>query len=211
MHEPRSFRIFRVVVVVVLGLFTLIPLYVMVTSSIKPLGDVQGDFTWWPTHPTLSPFIDMWSTVPLAHYFVNSLIVSVVSTAFSVLIAIFAAYAVSRYRFFGRRIFTGTVLATQMFPGILFLLPLFLIFVNIDKTLGFTLLYQTRFGLIVTYLTFSLPFSIWMLASYLEGIPRELDEAARVDGCRTLGTLFRVVLPAAVSYTHLTLPTILRV
>jgi multiple sugar transport system permease protein len=183
--------------VVVLGLFTLIPLYVMVTSSIKPLGDVQGDFTWWPTHPTLSPFIDMWSTVPLAHYFVNSLIVSVVSTAFSVLIAIFAAYAVSRYRFFGRRIFTGTVLATQMFPGILFLLPLFLIFVNIDKTLGFTLLYQTRFGLIVTYLTFSLPFSIWMLASYLEGIPRELDEAARVDGCRTLGTLFRVVLPAA--------------
>jgi multiple sugar transport system permease protein len=196
-HEPRSFRIFRVVVVVVLGLFTLIPLYVMLTSSIKPLGDVQGDFTWWPAHPTLSPFVDMWSTVPLAKYFVNSLVVSVVATAFSVLIAIFAAYAVSRYRFFGRRTFTGTVLATQMFPGILFLLPLFLIFVNIDKNLGFTLLYQTRVGLIVTYLTFSLPFSIWMLASYLEGIPRELDEAARVDGCRTLGTLFRVVLPAA--------------
>jgi multiple sugar transport system permease protein len=196
-HEPRSFRIFRVVVVVVLGLFTIIPLYVMVTSAIKPLGEVQGTFTWWPTHPTFSPFVDMWSTVPLARYFMNSLIVSVTSTAFSVLIAIFAAYAVSRYRFFGRRIFTGTVLATQMFPGILFLLPLFLIFVNIDKTLGFTLMYQTRFGLIVTYLTFSLPFSIWMLASYLEGIPRELDEAARVDGCRTLGTLFRVVLPAA--------------
>jgi multiple sugar transport system permease protein len=196
-HEPRSFRIFRVVVVAVLGLFTAVPLYVMVTSSIKPLGDVQGDFTWWPTHPTLRPFIDMWSTVPLGQYFVNSLVVSVVSTVFSVLIAIFAAYAVSRYRFFGRRIFTGTVLATQMFPGILFLLPLFLIFVNIDKTFGFTLLYQTRVGLIVTYLTFSLPFSIWMLASYLEGIPRELDEAARVDGCRTLGTLFRVVLPAA--------------
>jgi multiple sugar transport system permease protein len=169
----------------------------MVTSAIKPLGEVQGTFTWWPTHPTLSPFVDMWSTIPLARYFMNSLIVSVVATAFSVLIAIFAAYAVSRYRFFGRRVFTGTVLATQMFPGILFLLPLFLIFVNIDKTVGFTLLYQTRFGLIVTYLTFALPFSIWMLASYLEGIPRELDEAARVDGCRTLGTLFRVVLPAA--------------
>jgi multiple sugar transport system permease protein len=189
--------VFRVVVVVVLGLFTLVPLYVMVTSSLKPLGDVQGDFTWWPAHPTISPFIDMWSTVPLGRYFMNSLVVSLVSTAFSVLIAIFAAYAVSRYRFFGRRTFTGTVLATQMFPGILFLLPLFLIFVNIDKQLGFTFLYQTRVGLIVTYLTFSLPFSIWMLASYLEGIPRELDEAARVDGCRTLGTLFRVVLPAA--------------
>ena len=123
MREPRSFRVFRVVVVVVLGLFTLIPLYVMVTSAIKPLGDVQGNFTWWPAHPTLSPFVDMWSTVPLARYFMNSLIVSITSTAFSVLVAIFAAYAVSRYRFFGRNIFTSTVLATQMFPGILFLLP----------------------------------------------------------------------------------------
>ena len=197
MHEPRSFRIFRVVVVVVLGLFTLIPLYVMLTSAIKPLGDVQGDFRWWPTHPTLRPFVDIWSTVPLARYFVNSLIVCVVSTAFSVLIAIFAAYAVSRYRFVGRRVFIGTVLSTQMFPGILFLLPLFLIFVNIDKQLGFTFLYQTRIGLIVTYLTFALPFSIWMLASYFDGIPRDLDEAARVDGCRALVALFRVVLPAA--------------
>ena len=197
MHEPRSFRVFRVVVVAVLGLFTFVPLYVMVTSALKPLGDVQGDFRWWPTHPTLRPFVDIWSTVPLARYFVNSLIVCVVSTAFSVLIAIFAAYAVSRYRFVGRRVFIGTVLSTQMFPGILFLLPLFLIFVNIDKQLGFTFLYQTRIGLIVTYLTFALPFSIWMLASYFDGIPRDLDEAARVDGCRALGALFRVVLPAA--------------
>jgi len=196
-HEPRSFRAFRVVVVVGLGLFTFVPLYVMVTSALKPLGDVQGDFRWWPTHPTLRPFVDIWSTVPLARYFVNSLIVCVVSTAFSVLIAIFAAYAVSRYRFVGRRVFIGTVLSTQMFPGILFLLPLFLIFVNIDKQLGFTFLYQTRVGLIVTYLTFTLPFSIWMLASYFDGIPRDLDEAARVDGCRALGALFRVVLPAA--------------
>ena len=180
-----------------LGLFTLVPLYVMVTSALKPLGDVQGDFRWWPTHPTLRPFVDIWSTVPLARYFINSLVVCLVATAFSVLIAIFAAYAVSRYRFRGRRAFIGTVLSTQMFPGILFLLPLFLIFVNIDKQLGFTFLYQTRVGLIVTYLTFSLPFSIWMLASYLDGIPRDLDEAAKVDGCRALGALFRVVLPAA--------------
>jgi len=196
-YEPRSFRVFRVVVVVGLGLFTVVPLYVMVTSAVKPLRDVQGAFHWWPTHPTLRPFIDIWSTVPLARYFVNSLVVCVVSTVLSVLIAIFAAYAVSRYHFVGRGPFLVTVLSTQMFPGILFLLPLFLIFVNIDKQLGFTFLYQTRIGLIITYLTFSLPFSIWMLASYLDGIPRDLDDAARVDGCRALGALFRVVLPAA--------------
>jgi multiple sugar transport system permease protein len=196
-HEAKSFRVFRWVVVVVLGAFTVIPLYVMVTSSLKPLGDVQGDFHWLPTHLTIQPFIDIWSTVPLAKYFANSLVVCTVATVFSVVIAIFAAYAISRYTFRGRTLFTGAVLSTQMFPGILFLLPLFLIFVNIDKQLGFTFLYQTRAGLILTYLTFSLPFSIWMLASYLDGIPRDLDEAARVDGTTALGALFRVVLPAA--------------
>lgn len=196
MYETRASRAFRAVVVVLVALFTLLPLYVMVVSSLKPLKDVQGDFTWWPSHLTLAPFVDMWSTIPLAHYFLNSVIVSVVATAFSVLVAIFAAYAVSRYRWFGRRIFTGTVLSTQMFPGILFLLPLFLIFANVDRATGLQL-FGSRTGLIVTYLTFSLPFSIWMLASYLEGIPRDLDESAKVDGTNAMGALFRVVLPAA--------------
>ncbi|MDF8264955.1 carbohydrate ABC transporter permease [Luteipulveratus flavus] len=197
MREPVSFRVFRWVVVLVLGAFTLIPLYVLLSSSLKPLGEVQGEFRWWPEHPTFRPFVDIWSTVPLARYFANSLVVCLVATLFSVLIAIFAAYAVSRYRFRGRSLFSGAVLSTQMIPGILFLLPLFLIFVNLDKTLGTTVFYQTRVGLIVMYMTFSLPFAIWMLAGYLDGIPRDLDEAARVDGCSAVGALFRVVLPAA--------------
>jgi multiple sugar transport system permease protein len=111
-------------------------------------------------------------------------------------IATFAAFAVSRFRFRGRTVFTTTVLSTQMFPGVLFLLPLFLIFVNIDQVVGVQLV-GTRIGLIITYLTFSLPFSIWMLAGYFDGIPRELDDAAMVDGCGPIGALLRVVLPAA--------------
>lgn len=197
MREPRSFRVFRWVVVVFLGVFTSVPIWVMLTSALKPLGDVQGTFSWWPRHPTLEPFVQIWSTVPLARYFVNSIVVCVAATLLSVVIAIFAGYAISRYRFFGRRIFSTAVLSTQMFPGILFLLPLFLIFVNIDKVLGGTVFYQTRIGLIITYMTFALPFSIWMLAGYFDGIPRDLDEAARVDGTSAMGALFRVVLPAA--------------
>ncbi|UOE45761.1 carbohydrate ABC transporter permease [Agromyces larvae] len=197
MHEPRSFKIFRWVVLVPLVLFTAVPLYVMMSSSLKPLGDVQGPWEWWPSELTIQPFIDIWSTVPLAHYFWNSLVVSVCATAASVIIAIFASYAISRYRFRGRGAFSGVVLSTQMFPGILFLLPLFIIFVNIDRALGFQFFYQTQAGLIVTYLTFTLPFSIWMLASYMDGIPRDLDEAARVDGTTAMGALFRVVLPSA--------------
>ncbi|TDO49087.1 multiple sugar transport system permease protein [Kribbella sp. VKM Ac-2527] len=196
MRETKGFKIYRAAVLAVLGLFVLIPLYVMATSSLKPLRDVQGPFTWWPSNLTLTPFVDMWKTVPLGRYFVNSTIVSVVATVFSVAIAILAAFAVSRFRFRGRTVFSTTVLSTQMFPGVLFLLPLFLIFVNINNSTGLQLV-GTRIGLIITYLTFSLPFSIWMLAGYFDSIPRELDEAAMVDGCGPMGALGRVVLPAA--------------
>ena len=197
MAPPQSFLWIRRIGLTFLGLFTAIPLYVMISSSLKPLGDVQAAFRWIPTRLTISPYIDMWSTVPLAHYFWNSLIVATCSTAISVVIAVLAAYAVSRYRFFGRRIFTVTVLSTQMFPGILFLLPLFLIFVNIGNSTGIQLS-DTRLGLIITYLTFTLPFSVWMMVGYFDSIPRELDEAAAVDGNGPIGALLRVVVPAAV-------------
>lgn len=197
MRESVSFRVFRWIVVVPLTIFVLLPLYVMVTSALKPLRDVQSDFQWWPRHLTFQPFVQMWSTVPLGKYLGNSLVVSVSATVFSVVIATIAAYAISRYQFRGRGLFSGVVLSTQMFPGVLFLLPLFVIFVNIDKALGISFLYQTRLGLIVTYLTFTLPFSVWMLASYMDGIPRELDEAARVDGANAMETLVRIILPAA--------------
>ena len=196
MRESAGSKTFRVVVIAFLTLFVGLPLYIMVTTSLKPLGDVQGLFTWLPSHLTIRPFFDIWKTVPLAQYFVNSLIVSLSATVFSVLVAILAAYAMSRWAFKGRGAFSSTVLATQMFPGVLFLLPLYIIYVNIDSATGVALV-GTRFGLIITYLTFSLPFAIWMLTGYFDGIPRELDEAARVDGCGSWGVLWHVVLPAA--------------
>jgi multiple sugar transport system permease protein len=195
-RETSGYKIFRLIVVALLTVFTVVPVYVMITSAMKPLSDVQGEFTWWPTAVTFAPFIDMWKTVPLASYFVNSVIVAGAATILSLIIAVFAAYAISRYRFLGRSVFSTTVLSTQMFPGVLFLLPLFLIFVNINTTLGIQLV-GTRAGLVITYLTFSLPFSIWMLAGYFDGIPRDLDEAAKVDGCGPMKALLRVVLPAA--------------
>jgi multiple sugar transport system permease protein len=197
MASPRSFVWTRRIVLTLLTVFTLTPVYVMLSSSLKPLQDVQGVFHWIPSGLTVRPYIDIWHTIPLASYFLNSVIVSVTATVCSVVVAVFAAYAVSRYRFPGRRLFTVTVLSTQMIPGILFLLPLFLIFVNIGNSTGIAL-YGSRGGLILTYLTFSLPFSIWMLVGYFDSIPRDLDEAALTDGCGPLGALFRVVVPAAV-------------
>lgn len=193
---PRSFRWTRRIFLTALTGFVLLPVYVMLSSSLKPLEDVSGAFRWLPSELTVRPYLDIWHTVPLARYFLNSLIVAGSATVCSVLVAVFAAYAVSRYHFRGKRIFTVTVLSTQMFPGILFLLPLFLLYVNIGNTTGVAL-YGSRGGLVLTYLTFSLPFSIWMLTGYFASVPRELDEAAYVDGCGPLGALFRVVVPAA--------------
>ncbi|SEM06050.1 carbohydrate ABC transporter permease [Streptacidiphilus jiangxiensis] len=193
---PVSFVWTRRIALSALGIFTFLPLWVMVSGSLKPLRDVQAAWSWIPTNLTLRPYVDIWSTVPLGHYFVNSLVVSSCSTAISVVIAILAAYAVSRHRFPGRQLFSVTVLSTQMFPGILFLLPLFLIYVNIGTATGVQL-DGSWLGLIVTYLTFTLPFSIWMLVGYFDSIPRELDEAAKVDGNGPIGALVRVIVPAA--------------
>jgi len=195
-RNTRGFQVYRAVVLVLFGVFTSVPLYAMVTSSLKPLRDVQGTFTWWPSTLTTEPFVDMWTTVPLARYFVNSIVVATVACVASVILAVLAGFAVSRFTFRGRTAFTTTVLSTQMFPGVLFLLPLFLIFVNINASTGLQLV-GSRLGLILTYLTFTLPFSIWMLVGYFDSIPRELDEAAMVDGCGPMGALWRVVLPAA--------------
>ncbi|MGA8115906.1 MAG: carbohydrate ABC transporter permease [Actinocatenispora sp.] len=196
MRESRSFKVVRAVGLTLLALFTLAPLYVMLTSALKPLADVQRGFRWIPSTITLRPFVDIWTTIPLARYFTNSIIVSLSATVLSVVIAIFASYAISRYRFAGRQLFRMTVLSTQMFPGILFLLPLYLIYVNIGQVTGFAL-NGSRLGLIITYLTFSLPFSIWMLVGYFETIPHGLDEAAKVDGAGPLRTLLSIVVPAA--------------
>ena len=196
MREPTWFVWSRRIGLTVLCVFALLPVWVMITTSLKPLADVQGEFRWFPSTVTLDAFSQMWQTIPLGRYFVNSLVVSVAASVASVLLALLAAYAVSRYRFRGRQLFSITVLSTQMFPGILFLLPLFVIFVNLGQTLGIDL-YGSRAGLIITYLTFTLPFSIWMLVGYLDSVPRELDEAAAVDGNGPMGAFFRVVVPAA--------------
>jgi multiple sugar transport system permease protein len=196
MQETPGYRIFRRTTLVVLTVFVCAPLVVMVTTAVKPLSQVRSGFRWIPTEPTLRPFVDMWSTVPLARYFVNSVVVAAIATVLSVSVAVLAAYAVSRWQFRGRESFRLAVLSTQMFPGVLFLLPLFLLFVMVDRATGLELV-GSRTGLVITYLTFALPYAIWMLVSYFETIPRDLDDAAKVDGCGPVRLLFTVLLPAA--------------
>ena len=194
MSEERVYRALRVLGLAFFVFITAFPLYTIVITSLKPLRDVQAVWRWVPSHVTLRPYVEMWETVPLARYFLNSLLVCTCSTIIAVLLAILAAYAISRYRFRGREPFRFLILSTEMFPGILFLLPLFVIFVNIEQITGIKL-YGSYTGLIITYLTFALPFSIWMLVGFFDSIPRELEEAAMVDGATAVGALFRILIP----------------
>jgi len=196
MHETRSFKAARWVFLGFLTFFVLVPLYQMIMTSLKPLLDVQGDFTWFPSEVTFDAYVSMWERVALGRYILNSLIVSFTASTISVVVALFAAYAVSRSRFRARSAFMTTILSTQMFPGLLFLLPLYLLYVQIDQVFGVALI-GTYWGMIITYLTFCLPFSTWMLASYLDGIPRELDDAASIDGAGVLRTIFQVIVPVS--------------
>jgi len=196
-REAQFYRVLRVVGLVFFTLLILFPLYTIVVTSIKPLQDVQSVFRWIPSRITLAPYGDIWQTVPLVRYFLNSIIIAGCSTLVSVAIAILAGYAISRYRFVGRRVFSLVVLSTQMFPGILFLLPLFIIFINIQQVIGVQL-YGSYLGLIITYLTFSLPVSIWMLAGYFDSLPKDLEEAAGMDGATAFGTLLRIIIPISI-------------
>lgn len=196
MSESIAVKWFRRITLILIAAFAIFPVFIILETTVKPLADVQNTFQWIPTHITLSPYVQIWTTIPLLHYFVNSVIVSVISTVVAVLLAIFAGYAISRFEFGGRKVFSLAVLSTQMFPGILFLLPLYLIYVNIGKAIGISL-YGSYLGLIITYLTFALPFAVWMLAGFFSSIPRDIEEAALVDGTSHWGALFRIVLPVA--------------
>ena len=188
MRESLSFKVSRVAVLGGLIIFVAVPLYVILVSSFKPLKDVSGQWTWWPENFTIAPYITMWETVPLANYFVNSVIISVAATALALTFGILAAFALTRLRWKGQRAFSLIVLSTQMFPGILFLLPLYLIFVQIQRVFGVQLIGNYG-GMIITYTTFALPFAIWMLMGFFAAMPEELEEAGddrRVDTLRRL-------------------------
>jgi multiple sugar transport system permease protein len=195
-RETLSFKVSRVAVLGGLIIFVAVPLYVILISSFKPLKDVSGQWTWWPENFTIAPYITMWETVPLANYFVNSVIISVSATALALTFGILAAFALTRLRWKGQRAFSLVVLSTQMFPGILFLLPLYLIFVQIQRVFGVQLIGNYG-GMIITYTTFALPFAIWMLMGFFAAMPEELEEAGMIDGLTRFGAFIRIILPIA--------------
>jgi len=183
---PMPLIIIGAIVVVVVCLF---PFWWMALSSIKTLRELYTvPPIWWPAMPTWDNYYKVLFESNIPRYFLNSVVISVGSTALALILAIFASYGFARFEFKGKPLLQSLVLVGQLLPTAAIIVPLFITL----RVLG---LVNTYWGLILVYMIITLPLSVWMLTSYFKNIPAELDEAAIIDGASRLGVLFRITLP----------------
>jgi ABC-type glycerol-3-phosphate transport system permease component len=177
----------------ILAVVALFPFYWMLRTAFTPRAAAFSLHpTLWPEAVTLDNFVRAVTspTLPFVLYFRNSLIVSV-STALLVIVAgSGGAYALARMDFRGKNTFGITLLVIQMFPPVVLVIPLFVVMAKLH-------LVDTYLGLVLALVTFNLPFVTWLLRGYFLNLPKELEDAARIDGCGRFGVLFRVALPLA--------------
>jgi len=182
-----------VIIIVILLLVVLVPVSYIVFASINSDVSVASG-AFFPTELHLDNYVKVWSTVALATGLFNSILVSGIVAIVCALLAVSTAYVLVRYSFRGRLTFLRALLGLQSIPGTLMLLPVFVLFSTAATTLGIQII-GTRWALFVTYLTFALPFSTWVMVTYLRGLPRELEEAARIDGASSWRILTGIIVP----------------
>ena len=176
-------------------LVMLAPVLWLVVSSLQTNGRLAtGDFDL--LQPTVAAFGEMWRNIDFERYLANSILICGGAAALATALASSAGYALARFRFRGDRAFGLTVIGTQLVPGSLFLLPVFLGFVWLGQNTPIELL-DTHVGMILVYAAFFTPLAIWFMRAFFQAIPRELEEAALVDGCTRFGAFVRVVIPNA--------------
>jgi multiple sugar transport system permease protein len=182
-----------VTISVLMCAFVLVPmLYILLASLNSDVGVAEGQF--WPSSFSGVSYSRIWTTADLTSGIVNSVVVCGLTAIASALLGTSTAYVLVRYTFLGRLTILRGLVGLQSIPGTLMLLPVFVLFSSAGNYLGLTVI-GTRWGLFIAYLTFALPFSTWVMVTYLRGLPRELEEAGRVDGASTLTILFRIIVP----------------
>jgi multiple sugar transport system permease protein len=197
MAASRRYRVLIHVAALGVSLVILAPfVWLGIASVASPVDLLRLPLKWIPAHLSFSRYEAIFTssgTSIFANFraaLINSLIVASATVAISMTIGVFGAYAFARLRFRGARASLLLFLSTYMIPPIALVIPMYLIMVKLH-------LLDTRLGLIVVYCSFATPFVLWIMGNYFQSIPRELEDAARVDGCTRIGAMFRVVLPLA--------------
>lgn len=196
MKKKRVKKIITVILVILVCMFALFPFVWMISTSFKPANEVYSKTpSFIPNEPTVEGYTEMLttqsSTFDFPQWLTNSVIVALLTTAFSMIIATLGGYGLSRFRFRGRGFLSYFILTTQVLPGSLLIIPLYVIMGNLQ-------LLDTRIGLVAAYCTFSVPFCTWMMKGFFDTIPISLEEAARVDGVGRFRIFSTVVLPLTV-------------
>ena len=169
-----------------------LPILNMIGVAFKSNSEIMTNNGLFPKQPTLTNFIEVFKKSNYFLYLRNSIIVALTVTLLTMLVASMAGYAMSRYirKYKVLKTYSKMLLIMQMFPTVLMLIPLFIIFKNIG--LG-----DSMMSVIILYMTFSLPFCTWMMQGFFDGVPIELDEAGKVDGCSPFQIFFRLILPVS--------------
>ena len=186
--HAQTFTIIRYVVVVLGAIISLFPIYIMITTSFKLRTDAFSIPPKWLFIPTLKNYAHVLFSQNFFTYFVNSLIVALVSTVFSVMLGALAAYALARFKFMGKGVVVMSTLLLRMVAPVILVIPIFILWNKIG-------LVNSRMGLIVTYIALNLPFNIWVLRTFISEVPIELEEAALIDGCGEGTIFFKIILP----------------
>lgn len=179
-------------VIVAILLYSLFPFYWMLVSSLKTIPELFGrPPTLYPRRPTLIHYVNLLTKTSALHWFINSSIVTIVSVLICIVVSCFGAYSLTRFRFPGRVTIANSILFVYMFPPIMVGIPLFFLMHKLH-------LLDSRIGLIIAYSSKTLPYTLWLLRAFFQTIPRELEEAAFVDGSSRSQTLIRIVFPLAI-------------
>ncbi|GAB3669245.1 carbohydrate ABC transporter permease [Halopiger thermotolerans] len=175
------------------------PIYYIFITSLKTQSEVLSiPITFFPHDPTVQNYIDIFRNRPFETYTLNSLIVASTTTLICVTLGTMTGYTFSRYDFLGNKALLLSIVAARMIPPIALIVPFFQIMSSPPLIGGLTgNLTDTRVALILTYTFFNLPFAVWIMKNYFDGVPESLDEQAKVDGCSTWEAFVKIVLPVA--------------
>jgi len=177
-------------ILVAASIIAIFPIYWLLSSALKSAKDIWTIPPSFLFQPDFSHVLLVIRERGFLKYLTNSLVVSSGSTGISLFLGSLAAYALTRYPIKGGKHIAFWMISLRMMPPIVIILPLYIFFTRLR-------LIDTHIGLILAHITLNLPFAVWMLMGFFKEIPRELDEAALIDGCTTMGVLFRILLPLA--------------
>lgn len=176
-------------ILILMAVAVLIPILWMLSTALKTSAEtVTMPPKWIPQHATLESFKRLWTEYPFGTYFRNSLIIVLISMVVSVFCSSLAGYGLTRFEFKGKNSLMMFVLVTQMFPQVMLLVPFY-------SLIGKMNLLDTHLGLILVYISFTVPFCTWMMLGFFKALPLELDEAARIDGCSSWQTFRKIIFP----------------